>query len=203
MGPVILFGCGSTFIVEVEETCVRLGRRIVAVVKNIEGPDYTSEATLVVNAKDRPLLDHPVILPLFRPANRRTALEQARSLGARAFAVLVDPTSIVPRAFEIGEGSYINAGCIVGSHTRIGRFAFVNRSASLGHHVSVGDFASIGPGVVLAGQVEIGEDAFVGAGAVVLPRIRIGPGALIPAGAVVSRDVSAGATAPSGGSERR
>ena len=203
MGSVILFGCGSTFIVEVEETCARLGWHIVTIVKNIEGPDFTSEATLVVNAKDRPPLNHPVMFPLFRPSNRRTALEQARALGARTFAVMVDPTSVVPRTFEIGEGSYLNAGCTVGSHTRVGRFAFVNRSVSLGHHVTVGDFASIGPGAVLAGQVEVGEDAFVGAGAVILPKIRIGPGALIPAGAVVSRDVSAGATAPSGGRDGR
>jgi sugar O-acyltransferase (sialic acid O-acetyltransferase NeuD family) len=182
--------------VEVAETCARLGWRIVTIVKNQNGPDYTSEPTLVVNAKDRPPLNHPVMLPLFRPSNRRTALEQARALGARTFAIAVDPTTVIPRTIEIGDGSYINAGCTVGSHTRFGRFVVVNRSVSIGHHVSIGDFASIGPGAVLAGQVEVGQDVFIGAGAIVLPKIRIGPGALIPAGAVVVKDVCAGNTAP-------
>ena len=116
------------------------------------------------------------------------------TLGARAFPFLIDPTSILPRRIEIADGSYINAGCVVGAAARIGRFAFINRGASLGHHLDLGDYASIGPGVTIAGQVRIGPDAMIGAGAVVLPGISIGRGAIVAAGAIVHRDVPDGAT---------
>jgi hypothetical protein len=37
---IVLFGCGSRMIVDVEESCARLGLEITAIVKNVEGPDY-------------------------------------------------------------------------------------------------------------------------------------------------------------------
>ena len=51
---------------------------------------------------------------------------------------------------EAGPGSYVNAGCSLGSGSVLGAFVFVNRGASLGHHARLGPFVSIGPGVVLA-----------------------------------------------------
>jgi len=191
---VVLFGAGSPIVVDVEESCARRGWRIVAVVKNVDGPDYASDPKLLVSAGAARLGDHPVVLPLFGPANRNSAREHAISLGARDFATLIDPTSVVPKRLEVGEGSYINAGCTLGGATRIGRFAFINRGCSLGHHLTLGDFVSIGPGVVIAGQVEVGEGAMIGAGAVILPKVRIGAGAVVGAGAIVVDDVAASAT---------
>ncbi len=193
MPSVVLFGAGSPIIVDVEESCTRCGWTIAAVVKNVAGPVYSGLPSLVADPGCVALADHPVLIPLFTPANRRHGLEHAVSLGASAFAVLLDPTSVLPRRIEIAEGTYINAGCTLGAASRIGRFAFINRGASLGHHLDLGEFASIGPGVVVAGQVTIGSDALIGAGAVVLPGITIGAGAVVGAGTVVTRDVAAGA----------
>ena len=191
---VVLFGAGSPIIVDVEEFCARRGWRIAEVVKNVPGDVHASGDAPVVEATPETRLTHPVLLPLFSPANRRRAHEHAVTLGARAFPFLIDPTSILPRRIEIADGSYINAGCVVGAAARIGRFAFINRGASLGHHLDLGDYASIGPGVTIAGQVRIGSDAMIGAGAVVLPGISIGRGAVVAAGAIVHRDVPDGAT---------
>ena len=163
-------------------------------VKNVPGDVHASGDAPVVEATPETRLTHPVLLPLFSPANRRRAHDHAVTLGARAFPFLIDPTSILPRRIEIADGSYINAGCVVGAAARIGRFAFINRGASLGHHLDLGDYASIGPGVTIAGQVRIGPDAMIGAGAVVLPGISIGRGAIVAAGAIVHRDVPDGAT---------
>jgi len=194
MLQVVLFGAGSPIIVDVEESCARCGWSVAAVVQNMAGPVYSGLTALVRDTTDIALTDHPIVIPLFSPANRRRALQHAISLGAREFPVLLDPTSVLPRRIDIAEGTYINAGCTIGAASRIGRFAFVNRGTSLGHHLDLGDFASVGPGVVAAGQVTIGSDAMIGAGAVILPGIAIGAGAVVGAGSVVTRDVPAGAT---------
>ena len=191
MRSVMLFGSGSPIIVDVEESCARRGWRIVAVVKNVEGPDYPAGGAPVLRAAPGMLAGHGVVLPLFTPANRESAWRHAVTLGAEEFPPLTDPTSVLPRSIEIGEGAYVNAGCTVGAAVRIGRFAFVNRSASLGHHLELGEFASVGPGAVIAGQVGIGRAAMIGAGAVILPGVSIGEGAIVPAGTVVRRDIAA------------
>jgi acetyltransferase-like isoleucine patch superfamily enzyme len=193
--PIVLFGAGSAVIVEVEESCRRLGRPVRAIVQNTSDPYWAQDPTLIctLDQLDSRLFDYELMIPLFRPSNRRTALQQAVQLGARRFASIIDPTSTAPSHLVMGEGVFINAGCTIGACSEIGRFAFINRGASLGHHLSLGEFASIGPGVVIAGQVIIGTGAFIGAGAVVLPKITVGEGAVVSAGVVVRRDVAPGA----------
>jgi acetyltransferase-like isoleucine patch superfamily enzyme len=149
---------------------------------------------LPLEGLDSSLFEYDVLVPLFRPANRRTAVAQARQLGARRFATVLDPTSILPARIGVGEGIYVNAGCVIGACSELGRFAFVNRGCSLGHHLSLGEFVSLGPGVVIAGQVTIGAGAMIFAGAVLLPKITVGADADVAAGVVVSRDVPAGVT---------
>ena len=195
MNKVAFWGIGSPVVAEVEESCARRGWRIVAACRNHPGPIWTSPAI--------PLLDveqmsgpppAPVLVPLFSPGNRQRAWEQAEAAGAEAAPPLTDPTAVLPRAVEIGLGSYVNAGAVIGAAAQLGRFVFVNRTASLGHHCELADFASVGPGAVLAGQVALGRAAFIGAGAVVLPGVRIGAGAVVPAGAIARRDVPPGVT---------
>ena len=49
---VVLFGCGSRMIVDVEESCARLGLEIAAIVKNFEGPDCALSDGRVVKAEN-------------------------------------------------------------------------------------------------------------------------------------------------------
>ena len=192
MVSVVLFGVGSPLVVDYEESCARRGWAIAAGVRNVPGPAFTSADVPLVEAEVP--VTSPVLVPLFTPGNRMFAQRQAASLGATEFPALTDPTSILPRRIEVGEGCYVNAGCVFGACAVLGRFVLVNRGARLGHHLSAGDFVSIGPGAVIAGQVTIDAAAMLGAGAVVLPGVRIGAGAVIAAGAIVSRDVPPGAT---------
>lgn len=189
---VVLFGAGSPIVVDIEETCHRAGWSIVAAIRNVDGPVHTGPSVPILTADDDAWRAHPVLVPLFRTANRQLAWQQAVSLGATDFPSLLDPTSILPRRIDIDVGVYINAGCVLGAGSRIGRFAFVNRGASLGHHLDLGAFASIGPGAVIAGQVTIGPNAMIGTGAVILPGITVGAGALVGAGCVIRSDVPAG-----------
>lgn len=193
MPPVILFGTGSPVIVDIEESCARRDWRVLAWIKNVDGPDYPADPCTITRATAATRLSDPVVLPMFNPAHRASALSHARALGAQEFPTLVDPTSVLPRSVAIGAGSYINAGCTLGAVARIGRFVFINRGAVLGHHLVLGDFVSIGPGAILAGQVTVGRAALIGAGAVIGPATIIGEGAVVAPGAVVRRDVPAGA----------
>jgi hypothetical protein len=115
--PVVLFGAGSAVIVEVEESCRRLVRPVAAIVQNTADPRWAQGQSLVVplDRLDRGLLEYEVLVPLFRPVNRRTAVIQTRQLGAHRFGSVIDPTSILPSRLGVGEGVYVNAGCTIGA----------------------------------------------------------------------------------------
>ena len=196
MTDVILFGVGAALIVDYEETCRRLGVGIAAAVQNREGESYVSDRTRLIgpDALTPALLRIAFLCPIFSPADRRIAVQEATAAGLRPAEALIDPTSAVATTTRIGPGGYVNAGCQIGAAGEVGAHVVINRGSSVGHHGRIGDFVSIGPGVVVAGKATIGSAAMLGAGAVVLPGIRIGSGAVVGAGAVVTRDVADGAT---------
>ena len=194
MSGLVLFGVGSTFCVDVVETCRRNGQSIAAAIRNVPGPVYSGEGVPLLEAADvtPEVAALPFLLPLFGPQNRRIALAAATEIGFREAAHLVDRTAIVASDSRVQAGVYVNAGCVIGSQASLERFALCNRGANVGHHCRIGAFASIGPGAVIAGLVTIGDEAMIGAGAVFLPQVRIGTGAVVAPGAVVARDVPDG-----------
>ena len=189
---VVLFGCGSKMIVDVEESCARLKLDIVAIVKNFEGLNYALSSERIVNA-DRLKADiklHPYVVPFFTPGHRLAAHRDAVTRGFNREATIIDPTAMVARSATIGSGSYVNCGVVIGGATRIGAFVFINRSASLGHHVEIDDFASVGPGVTICGSARLERGAVAGAGAIILENVRIGRNSVVAAGAVVTKSVA-------------
>ena len=114
---------------------------------------------------------------------------RAKNCGFHFDVALIDPHVITSPTSHIGEGTYVNAGCIIGAEVSISRHVLINRGASIGHHVRIGECASIGPGAIISGFVKIGPGAMVGAGAILLPKVKIGAFAVVAAGAVVTRDV--------------
>lgn len=188
---VVIFGVGSSLLVDTVESLARASVAIRAGIRNHPGECFLPPdiPVLPVGEIGAPLLDLPFIVPFFTPGDRQMASGEATAFGFRAPYRLVDPTAIVPGDLSLGEGGYINAGCVLGSGSRFDAFVFVNRGATIGHHARVGRYVSIGPGAVLAGNITVGDGAVIGAGAVVLPDIRIGANAVVGAGAVVTRDV--------------
>ena len=79
--PIVLFGAGSAVIVEVEESCRRLGRPVAAIVQNTADPTWAQDPSLVVplDELDGGLFEYDVLVPLFRPANRRTAVARVHA----------------------------------------------------------------------------------------------------------------------------
>ncbi|MGU3538286.1 acetyltransferase [Methylobacterium sp. A54F] len=191
MRAIVLFGTGSPVIVDVEESLHRAGLAVAAGIRNRPPPCHLPEDLPLrpPEAIDDALRALPFLVPLFTPAHRQTALREAEAAGLREPFTLVDPSVPAPRRIALGPGTYVNAGCSLGSASVLGAFVFVNRGASLGHHARIDDFASLGPGCVAGGHVTIGRGAVIGTGAVVLPEVTIGANAVVGGGAVVTRDV--------------
>ena len=191
MNRIVLYGVGSPLVIDAEEACARAGIEIVAGVRNVDAPVWVSDSVRVVEVRalNDELRRHPIVVALFTPGHRRRAFEQAIANGFVRAATLIDPTSIVARSAEFGDGVFVNAGCVIGGGCRIGDRVLINRSASLGHHARIEDYASIGPGAVLAGSVTVGRGATICAGAVVLPEVSIGENAVVGAGCVVRKPV--------------
>jgi sugar O-acyltransferase (sialic acid O-acetyltransferase NeuD family) len=189
---VVLFGIGSPIVVEHAETCRRLGWSIIAAIKNRDGDVYFDDSAKIMDAGAiaSAVLAYPCLCPLFTPANRAVATREAKARRFRLDAALIDPNAVVPPTADVGGGSFINTGCIVGSKVSIARHVLANRGASIGHHARIGECASLGPGVIVGGLAVIEQGAMIGAGAIVLPKVRIGAFAVVGAGAVVTRDVA-------------
>jgi hypothetical protein len=191
---VVLFGSGSPLLVDVEESLHRAGLSIAVGVRNRPGVGYLPEGAPSCRADEitAEIMDLPFLVPIFTPAYRQQAAQEAAGLGLTNPYQLIDPSVAAPRRLELGVGCYVNTGCSLGSGSRFGSFVLVNRGASIGHHVNLGAFVSIGPGAVVAGHVTIGAGAVIGAGATILPGLTIGDNAVVGAGSVVTRDVPAG-----------
>lgn len=188
---IVVYGVGSSLLVDVEESLARAGVAIRAGIRNQPGPNFLSPEVPIVSVDGLTpeLLVCPVVIPFFNPADRQSAQLEAFRRGFATPFSLIDPTAIVPRRLILGAGAYVNAGCTLGAQSQIGRYVFINRGATIGHHAKFGDFVSIGPGAVLAGNIGLGDGVVIGAGAVVLPEVQIGRNAVVGAGAVVTSDV--------------
>lgn len=197
MRGVILFGVGSPIVVDVEESLYRANLPLVAGIANHPGPVHLPEGARILAPEDiaDEERDLPILVPLFTPGYRYAAALDAARHGLNRPMTLIDPSVAAPRRLAMGPGSYVNAGCSLGSGSVFGAFTFINRGASLGHHVRGGDYVSVGPGAVLAGHVGLGTGAFIGAGATILPEISIGANAVVGAGSVVTKDVPEGCLA--------
>lgn len=191
MQPVVIYGAGAQLAIDVEEACLRRGMKIIAAVRNVNGPTYVSSRVPVVDAVDATdeMKEAGLALPMFTPAHRRTVLAEALHRGFKQVATIIDPTAVVASSAVVGPGVFVNAGATIGGASRLGELALINRSVNVGHHVRLDNFVSVGPGAVIAANVAIGRGAVIGAGAIVLPNVLIGANAIVGAGAVVTRQV--------------
>jgi sugar O-acyltransferase (sialic acid O-acetyltransferase NeuD family) len=105
------------------------------------------------------------------------------------------PATEVGEFVQIGVGTALLAGAIVGINSHIGDASIINTCASIDHDCRIGDGVNVGPGARLAGAVSIGDGAIIGVNATIIEGVSIGNCAIVGAGAVVLSDVPDGATA--------
>ena len=123
-------------------------------------------------------------------STRMMFIEQVRDRAE--FVTLVHPSSTILSGTQLGPGTVVSTGVLIGSHTTIGRWAFLNRGVRIGHHTRIGDCVTMQPGANVAGANLIGDQTYIGMGAIIIERLRIGRGVTIGAGSLVRRDVPDG-----------
>lgn len=111
------------------------------------------------------------------------------------FPPIIHPSAILGSRVFIGEGTLIQAGCIMTCDIKVGRFVLLNIGVGLSHDVRIHDFASLAPKCQFTGATTSGALTEVGTGTLVIPQRVIGEGAITGAGAVIVRNIPDGVTA--------
>ncbi|MDY6933499.1 MAG: acetyltransferase [Spirochaetota bacterium] len=119
--------------------------------------------------------------------------EKMQELGLYSVTI-AHSSAVIPDDAQIGDGSHIMAGVIIGPEVQIGKQCIINAKASIDHESVLEDGVEISPGATLCGGVTAGINVWIAAGATVLPGINIGNDAVVGAGAVVTKDVPEGTT---------
>jgi sugar O-acyltransferase (sialic acid O-acetyltransferase NeuD family) len=105
------------------------------------------------------------------------------------FPVIVHPTAIISEFAKIGNGSIIQAFCIVAANSIVGNCVLINARSGVGHDASVGDFSSIQSFCDITGNSRIGNLCFLGTGVKIIPKLIIADECYICAGAVIFKDI--------------
>jgi sugar O-acyltransferase (sialic acid O-acetyltransferase NeuD family) len=109
-------------------------------------------------------------------------------------ASLRHPSAIIAGDAQVGEGSYIAPGSIIGPQARVGAYVIVNMHVTLAHHSIVGDYAQISPGATVNGKCRVGRYGFLGSHASLNPGTTVGDGGVVGANSFAIRNVPAGVT---------
>lgn len=160
----------------------------------------------IYGQKDKPNLGYPIlggreVLPdlskeknicFFNNVNYdlKTKKEIVLSIQKYQFSIesLVHPLVDI-KYCEIGMGSLISCGCLIGARTKIGNFLTTRLGSLISHECNIGNFVFIGPGARVCGRTEIGDDCYIGASATILPNVKIGAGSVIGAGSLVNSNI--------------
>lgn len=121
---------------------------------------------------------------LGRSSLRERLYEKVKAIGF-CLPVITDPSSIVSKSAQLGEGTFIGKGAIVNSEAEIGKMVIINTMALVEHECRVADFAHIAVAAVLCGNVTVECAAFVGANATVIQGRTVKERYIVPAGETV------------------
>lgn len=111
------------------------------------------------------------------------------------FATLVDPSVILSKSVDIGEGTIICAHSVLTVNIAIGVHVIINLDCTIGHDAVLSDYVTLYPSVNVSGTANIGRAVELGTGTQVIQGKSIGSNSIIGAGAVVVKDIPASCTA--------
>ena len=125
---------------------------------------------------------------------RQKVSRKLESLGVTRFPTLVHP-GVDLRYVEVGGGTIIQEGCIMGPSVKIGQHCLISFRAVIAHECSIGDCVFLAPGAIVNGRIEVKRGALVGAGSVIIrDYTTVGEWSVVGAGSVVTDDVPACST---------
>ena len=111
------------------------------------------------------------------------------------FANVIDPSVVMSKRVNLGEGVIICAGTIITVDVTIGNHVIINLDCTLGHDDVIESYVTMYPSVNVSGCVNVGESAELGTGTQIIQGKNIGDKTIIGAGAVVVKDIPADCTA--------
>lgn len=110
------------------------------------------------------------------------------------FANVIDPSVLISKRVEIGEGTIICAGTIVTVDIKIGNHVIINLDCTIGHDDVIEDYVTIYPSVNVSGNVLIGQCSELGTGMQIIQGKKVAENTIIGAGAVVVKDCAESGT---------
>lgn len=119
---------------------------------------------------------------------RRRIFDRVKSKGLR-FAVIIHPSAILYNNVKIGEGSVVNALCVLGTNAKLKDDVHLGYSCTLAHEITIGTHCAMGTGVNISSGVKIGDDCYIGAGVSTSHDINIEADTLVTVGASVVRNL--------------
>ncbi|HAP20875.1 MAG TPA: transferase [Lachnospiraceae bacterium] len=120
---------------------------------------------------------------------RRKIFEEYKENKKVVFPNLVDPSVIMSRRVDMGEGNIICANSVFTVDIQLGSFDIINLGCTIGHETKMGNFVTVNPGTNVSGNVSIGSLSEIGTGVRIIQGIQVGEGTVIGAGAVIVRDI--------------
>lgn len=121
-------------------------------------------------------------------AVRKKLVQVAKQIGF-TFPVIADPSAVISKFANIGQGTFIGKNAVVNAGTIVGEHCIINTGAILEHDCTVGNFCHVSVGSILCGGVTLGNGVFVGAGSTVIQMVNIAHDAMIGAHSTVLTDV--------------
>ena len=121
---------------------------------------------------------------------RKRVIERTVSINPKIqFATLVDPSVVMSKLVEVGEGSIICAQSILTVNIKIGKHNIINLDCTIGHDVVLSDYVTLYPSVNVSGSVKAGNCVEFGTGSQIIQGISVCDYCIIGAGAVVIRNI--------------
>jgi sugar O-acyltransferase (sialic acid O-acetyltransferase NeuD family) len=125
------------------------------------------------------------IVAIGNNALRERLLNRLAELGF-ALPVIVHPAAFVSPRANVGEGSAVMAGAVVGTEAELGRGVIVNCGAVVDHHCKVRDFGHLGVHAAMAGGSVLGRAAWMQAGSALGYGVKVEDGAVLAPGAALA-----------------
>lgn len=187
---VVVVGAGG-HAVSLTETIIAAGFEIVAFTSSHSTRDELFGIPVYAKAPTSTLVSDAALAIAVGDNSTRARLweDLTREFHVDRFPTFVHPSASVSRYADLGPGTAVLQGAIVGSSARLKIGCIVNSGSIIEHECTLGDFASMGPGSAIGGRACLGDRVALGMGAVVKHGLDVGRDTVIGAGSYVHTDI--------------
>jgi len=132
--------------------------------------------------------DYKVFVAVGDPKARRKMI-QSLPENTEYFSFVHPSAQLLGNDINIGEGSFVCAGCILTTNVNIGKHAHLNLYTTIGHDCKIGDFFTTAPGAKVSGNCSIGDCVYVGTNSSVKEKVKIHSHVIVGLNAGVVKDI--------------